>query len=82
MEIGTHHGQIRLVGDDAIQLDDTRYFTLQVLSPSQLLLVSNDEDEARIISQAITASPGMIDEADAEFAIQRIEYADLPVVRT
>jgi hypothetical protein len=81
MEIGTHHGQIRLVGDDAIQLDDTRYFTLQVLSPSQLLLVSNDEDEARIISQAITASPGMIDEADAEFLIQRIEYADLPVVR-
>ncbi len=81
MEIGTHHGQIRLVGDDAIQLDDTRYFTLQVLSPSQLLLVSNDEDEARIISQAITASPGMMDEADAEFVIQWIEYADLPVVR-
>jgi hypothetical protein len=81
MEIGTHHGQIRLVGDDAIQLDDRRYFSLQVLSPSQLLLVSNDVDEARIISQTITASPGMMDEADAEFVIQRIEYADLPVVR-
>lgn len=80
MDIGTHHGQIRLVGDDAVQLDDTRYFTLQVLSPSQILLVSNDQDEARIISQAITAAPGMIDEADAEFDIQRIEYADLPVV--
>ena len=81
MEIGTHHGQIRLIGDDAIALDDTRYFTLQVLSPSQVLLVSNDEDEARIISQAITASPGMMDEDDAEFVIERIEYADLPVVR-
>jgi hypothetical protein len=81
LEIGTHHGQIDLVGDDAISLDDTRYFTLQVLAPANVLLVSNSEDEARIISQAITAAPGLLDQSNAEFIVERIEYADLAVVR-
>lgn len=80
LEIGVHHGRIRLVGDDAIALDDTRYFTLQVRMPSQVLLVSDDPEEARVISQAITPSSELLEDTSAEFVVDRIEYKDLPVV--
>ena len=81
LETGTHHGQITLVGDDGISLDDRRYFTLQVLPPSKVLLVCDDADESRIISQIMTASAGLSDQDDAEFRVDRIGFTDLPAVR-
>lgn len=79
LSVGTHHGRIRLVGNDAMPLDDARYFSLQVLPPAEVLLVGDDQDEARVISQAITA--GAIDSSSAEFTVERIGYSDLSVVR-
>ncbi len=81
LSIGTHHGRIRLIGSDAMPLDDTRYFSLQVLPPSQILLVGDDTDDARVIAQAIVATPGIMDESKAEFTVERIGYSDLSVVR-
>ncbi|HBV61550.1 MAG TPA: hypothetical protein DEF45_00865 [Rhodopirellula sp.] len=81
LETGTHHGQITLVGDDGMSFDDRRYFTLQVLPPSKVLLVCDDPDESLIISQIMTASAGLSDEEDAEFRVDRIGFTDLPAVR-
>lgn len=81
LDTGTHHGQITLVGDDGISIDDRRYFTLQVLPPSKVLLVCDDPDESLIISQIMTASAGLSDEEDAEFRVERIGFTDLPAVR-
>ena len=81
LPIGTHHGRIRLVGSDAMPLDDTRYFSVQVLPPSQVLLVGDEPDDARVIAEAIVATAGMSDEANAEFTVDRIGYSDLAVVR-
>ena len=81
LDIGTHHGQIHLIGDDAISLDDTRYFTLEVLAPSKVLLVCQDSDDARVLSQTMIASAGLLNEEDAEFQVERITFADLSVVR-
>lgn len=81
LETGTHHGQITLVGDDGVSIDDRRYFTLQVLPPSRVLLVCDDPDESLIISQIMTASAGLSDEEDAEFRVDRITFTDLPAVR-
>ena len=81
LDIGTHHGQITLIGEDGISIDDRRYFTLQVLPPSKVLLVCDDSDESRIISQIMTASAGLSDEENAEFQVERIGFADLPAVR-
>ena len=81
LETGTHHGLLRLVGDDAMPLDDVRYFTIEVLESSQVLLVGDQEDEAEVIRQTVIASPGLIDEADAEFVVERIGFDDLAVVR-
>ncbi|MGB1813739.1 MAG: BatA domain-containing protein [Rubripirellula sp.] len=81
LETGTHHGQIILIGDDGISIDDRRYFTLEVLPPSKVLLVCDDPDESLIISQIMTASAGLSDEEDAEFRVERIGFTDLPAVR-
>ena len=68
---GTHHGRIRLVGDDPLPLDDVRYFTLRVLKPEPLLLVCEDDDEAAVLESAL---------AD-EFTVEKIKPDDAPVVR-
>jgi hypothetical protein len=81
LPIGTHHGRIRLVGSDAMPLDDTRYFSVQVLPPSQVLLVGDEPDDARVIAEAIVATAGMADESNAEFTVDRIGYSDLTVAR-
>ncbi len=81
MDVGSYHGVVRLIGDDALQLDDIRYLTVQVLPPSHVLLVADNADEARSIDLTINAAPFPIDEANAEYQIESIAYADLPVVR-
>ncbi|MDA7936741.1 BatA domain-containing protein [bacterium] len=81
LDTGTHHGKITLVGDDGISIDDHRYFTLQILPPSKVLLVCDDADESLIISQIMTASAGLSDVENAEFRVERIEFTDLPAVR-
>lgn len=81
LETGTHHGQITLVGDDGISIDDRRYFTLEVLPPSKVLLVCDNPDESLIMSQIMTATAGLSDEENAEFQVERIGFTDLPAVR-
>ncbi len=81
LELGTHHGRIRLVGDDAISLDDVRYFSLQVLPPSRVLVVASNDAESRIIGDAISVSSSQPAESAAAFDVERIGYQDLPRVR-
>ncbi|QDT09062.1 BatA domain-containing protein [Stieleria marina] len=77
---GIHHGTIELIGEDALGLDDKRYFTVEVLPPSQVLLVGDDTEQADQIAEVIT-SPYSVDDPNAEYQIQRIGYDDLPVVQ-
>ena len=79
LDVGTHHGQIRLIGDDAMPLDDIRYFTLQVLPSSSVLLVG-DDDATRTIGLTMTV-PKLLDDPAAEFLVQRVSSSDLPVVQ-
>jgi hypothetical protein len=81
LSTGTHHGRIRLVGDDAMPLDDTRYFSLQVLPPSHILIVGDDADDAGVIAQAIEASAGMMDESKSEYIVERVGSDDLTAVQ-
>ena len=38
LEYGTHHGEVRLTTNDALMLDNVRYFTVEVLSPWRVLV--------------------------------------------
>ncbi len=81
LAVGTHHGRVRLTGDDAMPLDDVRFFSLSVLPPSPILLVSDQQAEAAIIIQAITASPVIAEDGNSEFLIERVGFNDLAVAR-
>ena len=81
MKVGTHHGMIRLIGDDALAIDDTRYFTVEVLPSSRVLLVAENAEEARVIKFMINATPVPVEEGNEEYAVDTIGYDDLPAVR-
>ena len=92
LPIGTHHGRLRIVGEDAMSADNQRFFSIAVLPPSSVLIVSGDQSggdenssdadkEAKVIENAITASASLGAEAGVEFMTERIGYADLPVAR-
>lgn len=72
LDIGTHHGLVRIVGDDELAIDDKRYFTLQVRPSASVLLVSADRDSAGVIGGALTA-PLAIDDPSAEYRIDVVE---------
>ncbi|TWU23185.1 hypothetical protein Pla52o_27200 [Novipirellula galeiformis] len=80
METGTHHGQIRLVGTDPLEIDDVRYFSIEVLPASPILIVSESDEEAQVLGQSITA-PLLIDDPNAEYHVETIRYRDFAVVR-
>ena len=80
MNVGVHHGVMRLVGEDALALDDVRHFTVEVLPPSRVLLVGDQVEEAIKIAGAITA-PLAIDDPNTEYLVERISFDDLPAVR-
>ncbi len=76
LKIGTHHGLVRLVGDDPYTPDDERHFTVRVLPPTRLLVVGSVPDETLRIAQVI-AAPAAWDDMNAEFTIDRINFDDL-----
>lgn len=80
LSAGLHHGAIRLIGADALAIDDAAYFTVSVLPPSQLLIVGDQAEEAAEIAWAVTA-PDPIDDPGAQYAISRIGYDELAVTR-
>lgn len=76
LDIGIHHGLVRLVGDDSYTPDDERHFTVRVLAPTRLLIVGSVPEETRLLAQAI-AAPFAWDDTNAEFTIDLISYEDL-----
>ncbi len=79
LPIGTHHGLIRLTGQDALALDDVRYFTLEVLPPSKVLIVSDDAVESRFIKTALSSAS--FGDSGSEYEIDSVYFTDLPIVR-
>jgi len=73
LEVGTHHGVVRIVGGDELAIDDERFFTLQVRSAPSILLVSTDRASADVIAGALTAPRSPTD----PMAEYRVEIAEL-----
>lgn len=80
LPVGLYHGAIRLIGEDALAIDDTGFFTVAVLPPSRLLLVSDDPEQAAEIAWAVSA-PAPVDDPSSQYAIERIAYGDLAASR-
>ena len=79
LPVGKHHGRIRIISDDAMPLDNTRYFSLNVLPPSNVLLVSNTPAASKVVANAIGVSSSL--GTGSEYVTDLISYQDLPIVR-
>jgi hypothetical protein len=80
LPVGLHHGAIRLIGEDALAIDDTGFFTVAVLPQSRLLLVSDQPKEAAEIAWAVSV-PAPVDDPTSQYAIEQIGYDDLAASR-
>jgi len=79
LPIGTHHGRVRLAGQDALGLDDVRYFSVKITPPSRLLVVSNSREESSVVSNAVTVNSEVA--SSPEYLTDEISFEDLPIVR-
>ncbi len=80
LDEGTHHGFIRMIGDDALATDNERYFTVNVRRPTTLLIVGAIPDEAFWIASTV-AAPFAWDDTNAEFEIDQISDQDFLATR-
>lgn len=76
LEPGTHQARVVLTGNDALAIDDTRYFTVAVLPPAELLMLSDDAAAAEHLARILNAEfePG---DPRAEFRIDQKPYPAL-----
>jgi len=73
LNVGTHHGVVRLVGDDELDADNVRYVTFVVRETKGVLIVAANLDEADVLAGAITA-PLAVDDPLAEYKIEISEF--------
>lgn len=77
--VGTHQGFVRLVGEDALKCDDTRYFTVSVTQPWRVLLCAPKPAShyARFLAEAL-APETFRKRGQARFECDTIALDDLP----
>ncbi len=73
---GVHQGTVRLVGDDPLAIDNTRYFTVSVDAPPRVLLVASTIEQTRLLTEAL-APTSLAQTAASRFAVEQLTYDDL-----
>jgi hypothetical protein len=56
LPLGTHQGSVKLVADDPLEVDNTRYFTVEVRPPARALLLAPRVQDARFVREALAPS--------------------------
>ena len=80
MDAGRHLGAVRLMGQDALSFDDVGYFSFEVLPPSRLLIVADQQDEANVIERTVSARAA-VNESQSQYEIETIQYIDVAASR-
>ena len=73
LEVGTHHGIVRLATTDDFEQDNLNFVTFSVRAPKRLLIVAADREEANVLAGALTA-PLAIEDPLAEYRIEISEF--------
>jgi hypothetical protein len=73
LEVGTHHGMIRLITEDEFDADNVQYVTWVVREPKNVLIVGADPDDANNLAGAI-AAPLAIDDPQGEYELELSEF--------
>jgi len=74
LPLGTHQGSVRLATSDPLQIDNTRFFTVEVRSAGQVLLLSEHKNDSLFLREAL--SPTLIaDQGSNQFECLTERYA-------
>jgi hypothetical protein len=76
LPLGVHHGQIRIIGEDALTADDTRYFTVSVQPAWRVLVVAPRNVSTTAWTEAI-APYEFRETGQARFATTVVPQSDL-----
>ncbi len=78
LEPGTHQGYLKIIGEDALPVDDTRYFSVEVRPAWKVLLVAQAPAAryAYILDQAL-APEAFVKSGEARFENQIISFNQL-----
>lgn len=74
---GVHQGYVRMVGDDPLEIDNLRYFTISVDPPPGVLVVGPTVDATQLLAEALAPS-ALAQTAAARVVCERMDYAALP----
>lgn len=73
---GVHQGYVRMVGDDPLAVDNTRYFTVSVDPPPGVLLVGPTVEATQLMSEALAPS-ALAQTAATRVVCEQIDYSKL-----
>jgi Aerotolerance regulator N-terminal/von Willebrand factor type A domain len=76
LQPGTHHGWVRLVGQDGLAIDDVRYFAAEVQPAWSMLLVAPPTASTRYLAEAL-APRELRDSGRASFRCESIDQSRL-----
>ena len=76
LRAGTHQGYLHLVGDDALPIDNRRYFSIGVESPPRVLLVGQTERDTFLLREALAPS-ALSPTAAPQFLCESIPFDQL-----
>jgi hypothetical protein len=62
LPLGTHQGSLELTAADPLQVDNSRYFTVEVRPPARVLLLAERPADARFVNEAL--SPTQFEDAN------------------
>ena len=56
LSLGTHQGHVKIPASDPLEVDNTRYFTVQVQPPANVLLLAERKQETLFLREALQPS--------------------------
>ena len=63
LPLGNHQGNVRLAASDSLDMDNARFFTVEVQPPAQVLLLGEERNDTLFLREAL--SPALITERSA-----------------
>ncbi len=74
LPLGTHQGSVRLAASDPLEVDNSRYFTVEVRPAAQVLLLGERKSDVLFLRESL--SPSLIaDRVSVRFECQTERYA-------
>lgn len=79
LPLGTHQGYVQLAAADPLEVDNTRYFTVEVRPPANVLLLGERPSDALFLREALQPSLGQETEPSL-FRCEVKRYSEAPTL--